>query len=155
MGVNPQKHFIVLKYLCLQADYNNKYPNGGWSWAYKSVFQSNNVIPQRIQLGIQMRGNILFIYRYVLLPLGNVEINTPAMGCSLSQSCLKELCVGGEVRELLWDVSCLWRSVMKTKIHMRISQISFLLNDPHPTTRDPNLIGLGAAGVSVFSKLFE
>lgn len=38
---------------------------------------------------------------------------------------------------------------------MRISQISFLLNDPHPTARDPNLIGLGAAGVSVFSKLFE
>lgn len=100
MGANPQKHFIVLKYLYLQADYNNKYPNGGWSWAYKSVFQSNNVIPQRIQLGIQMRGNILFIYRYVLLPLGNVEINTPAMGCSLSQSCLKELCVGGEVRRV-------------------------------------------------------
>lgn len=57
--------------------------------------------------------------------------------------------------ELFWDFSCSWSTAVKTKTYIRISQICFLFNDPYPTARDPNLIGLGAVGVSVSSKLFE
>lgn len=76
--------------VCLQAGYNNKSPNGSWGWANKSVLKNNSRIA--LEDSTRYTNKRLHII-YLQIPLGNIEINIPAIGYRSSQSCLKELCV--------------------------------------------------------------